>query len=290
LTANIFPEKFRPILLFILTVTMGCSPYHKVQDVKSVMGTYVEIQVWSKKPAFARRAVDDAYEAIEAVNRSMSHYRGDSLISAFNERNSNLFNVSDEDTFDVLMKATEISKLSHGAFDITIGPLMDLWFEKRKEGTLPQPSAITERLHAVGYEQYGLNPETRTIQCRNLHIKLDLSAIAKGFAVDQAVKALRNAGMNRALVNAGGDLFALDPPPGKDAWNIGLRDPFNEKEIMLQIPLTNRAVATSGNYEKFFDVTFSIPAPAIPFKELPVSPSVQTRPWKPTQWPQQFLS
>ncbi|OGL46080.1 MAG: hypothetical protein A2161_17365 [Candidatus Schekmanbacteria bacterium RBG_13_48_7] len=233
---------------------VDCNSIRDFKEIRMIMGTYVEIQIWSSQIEKAREIINEAFSAVEQVDRNMSHYRPDSIISELNRQSGSSYKIHDRDTFQVIKTATEISKLSNGAFDITIGPLMKLWFSNRNQNMLPDQEAILNTIQSIGYKHYRLDNQSQTIFLDLQGLQFDLSAIAKGFAVDRAIEVLKKNQITRALVNAGGDLYALDPPPGKSAWNVGLRDPFDQNNIILEIPLVNSALATSGNYENFFEV------------------------------------
>lgn len=250
-----FPEKHMFFsICTLLLFTWGCSSYEKFQEIRMIMGTYVEVQVWCKDEKKANTGIQDAFKAMENVDETMSDYRDDSIISQLNRGGKGVFHVKDRDTFHVIQEATRISRLSHGAFDITIGPLMYLWFKNKQNNSIPGRETIEKVLGSIGYFHYQLNENTQEISFDQEGIQLDLGAIAKGFAVDKAISMLKKHGLTKIMVNAGGDLYVFDPPPGKSDWNIGLLDPFNKKKSLLTIPVTRSAIATSGNYEKFFTV------------------------------------
>src|SRR5690606_261939 len=114
------------------------------------------------------------------------------------------------------------SQQSGGAFDVTVGPLMDLWRKSRRSKRLPEPADFKVALQRVGYENIQLDQAARTVTFHRSGIRLDLGGIAKGYAADEALRVLREHGIDRALVDAGGDVVAGEPPPGADGWRIGI--------------------------------------------------------------------
>src|SRR5208337_1746769 len=153
--------------------------------------------------------------------------------------------------FDLLVQAQQYSRLTEGAFDITyasVGYLYD--FRKRIH---PDEAQIQAVLPAVNYAHVLLDPERQTVRFSQKGVRIDLGGIAKGYAVDCGIDALRARGFTRAFVGAGGDSRIIGDRFGKP-WIVGIRDPRKgEGEVIARIPLANAAISTSGDYERFFD-------------------------------------
>ena len=128
-----------------------------------------------------------------------------------------------DDLFFVLAKAEELSKKSDGAFDVTVGPVVQLWRHARRTQELPDPKEFAAARAKVGYQKVKLDPAKKTVQLTTPGMQLDLGGIAKGYAADEALKLLQEKfGINHALVAASGDIACGDPPPGKDAWTVDI--------------------------------------------------------------------
>ena len=152
------------------------------------------------------------------------------------------------DLFYVVCSAQHYAQVSRGAFDVTVGPLVQLWRAARRKRELPQPEQLAEAIARSGYHCLTLDQSKRTITLHREKMRLDLGGIAKGFAGDAALAVLRQHGCGRALVDCGGDVVAGDPPPGRDGWVIGiapLTDPQGKPSRYLSI--RNQSVATSGD-------------------------------------------
>jgi thiamine biosynthesis lipoprotein len=148
----------------------------------------------------------------------------------------------------VLKSSLYFSELSDGAFDVTIGPVVRLWREARRLNRLPDAEQLSNARQAVGYRNMVLDPANQTVFLKRDDMRLDLGAIAKGYAADQALRVLESHGIRSALVDGGGDLSLGDSPPGTRGWDIQIHawtaEPATEH---LWLQLHNLAIATSGD-------------------------------------------
>jgi len=214
-----------------------------LKQTEMIMGTLVEITVIPGN----EKAIREAFEALKKVDLLMSTYKEDSEISILNREGK--AQVSEE-TLEVIEDAIKFSNLTDGAFDITCRPLINLWKKAKKEEKLPAEMEIEEAISLVGYQRIIL--EGNQIRLEKKGMQIDLGGIAKGYAVDKAIEALKKNGIKRALVNAGGDLYALGIDPQGEKWQIGVQDPREEDKIIDIIKVKDKAVATSGDYRRYF--------------------------------------
>ncbi len=214
-----------------------------LKQTEMIMGTLAEITVI---PANGK-AIREAFEALKKVDALMSTYKEDSEISILNREGK--AQVSEE-TLEVVEAAIEFSRLTHGAFDITVGPLIDLWKKAKKDEKVPTEKEIEEAVSLVGYQRIIL--EGNQIRLEKKGMRIDLGGIAKGYAVDKAIEALKRNNIKRALVNAGGDLYALGKAPQEGGWAIGIQDPRDKDKIINIMKVEDMAVATSGDYRRYF--------------------------------------
>src|SRR4030042_44694 len=154
------------------------------------------------------------------------------------------------ETMEVIKKAQEISELSEGGLDITIGPLTELWRMAREKKIPPSIDEVKGKLDLVNFKNIGIDPEGK-IFLQNRGMAIDLGGIAKGYAVDRAFEFLRSLGYHNLIVNAGGDL-RVGGSKKNQPWSIGIQNPREPQKILTRIPLSDVAVATSGDYQKFF--------------------------------------
>jgi thiamine biosynthesis lipoprotein len=158
-----------------------------------------------------------------------------------------------DDLFTVLARAQEISRLSDGAFDVTIGPLVRLWRRSRYAKKLPSAEELAQARALVGYQKMRLDPQKHTVQLMQAGMRLDLGGIAKGYAADAALKVLKQHGITRALVAAGGDIAVSGPPPDAPGWKIGIASLDGPKPKRF-LQLHDAAVSTSGDAEQFVEI------------------------------------
>jgi thiamine biosynthesis lipoprotein len=144
-----------------------------------------------------------------------------------------------------------MSRRSQGTFDVTVGPVVQLWRLARRTQELPDPKEFALARSKVGYEKVKLDAAHKTVQLTTPGMQLDLGGIAKGYAADEALKLLKEKfGITRALVGAYGDIACGDPPPGKDAWSVEIA-PISKNQKARTLNLANAAVSTSGDLEQF---------------------------------------
>jgi len=219
------------------------------------MGTLFQIIVYAADEATAQKASRAAFARVADLDAIMSDYRPASeLMQLCRKAGGDPVPVSEE-LFFVLSKAEEVSRLSDGAFDVTVGPVVRLWRLARRTRRLPNPEQLARALALVGYQNVKLDPKQRTVQLLKPGMQLDLGGIAKGYAADEAHKVLKKHGITRALVAAGGDITVSDRPPDAAGWTIAIYplDPKDDKPAP-QLLLENRSVSTSGDGQQFVEI------------------------------------
>jgi thiamine biosynthesis lipoprotein len=219
------------------------------------MGTRFKIIFYAKDEATAQFAAKAAFQRIADLDGIMSDYRPTSeLMRLCQKSGGEPVRVSD-DLFRVLERSQEVAKLSDGAFDVTVGPIVRLWRNARRTHEMPDPKELAQARELVGYRKVLLNAKNQTVQLLKPGIRLDLGGIGKGFAADAALATLKEHGIVQALVAAGGDIAVSGPPPGTDGWTIGiapLLDPDAKPNQYLI--LHDAAVSTSGDSEQYLEI------------------------------------
>ncbi|MFC3121451.1 FAD:protein FMN transferase [Agaribacter flavus] len=215
-----------------------------------IMGTNIYAEVFHEDAAYASRALDAVMQEMERINQQMSPYIDSSELSQVNKYAGKKAVSISKELFDLLSLSIEISRLSKGAFDITYASVGYLYNYKDKQH--PSQSDIQTLLDAINYEHIELKASAGTVKFLNPKVKIDLGGIAKGYAVDNAIKILQEMGIRHALVTAGGDTKLLGDRKGKP-WVVGIRDPRDKHKQAVVIPLENTAMSTSGDYERYFE-------------------------------------
>jgi thiamine biosynthesis lipoprotein len=152
------------------------------------------------------------------------------------------------------MTAHSLARDTEGAFDATAGPYVKLWREARSAGRRPDEAALRAARSAVGWSKMHIDPESRTVALLAPGMSLDLGGIAKGYAVDRAVRRLRELGFNQSLVALAGDIAVGDPPPRTDGWRIAIASRTTIKPDSHVLLLSNACVSTSGDAEQFIEI------------------------------------
>lgn len=222
---------------------------------REVMGTFARIVVVADNAQQARDCIEAGFEELKRIDALMSDYKADSELSKVNRQASrNPVKVSNE-LFGLLQKSVEFSRLSDGAFDITVGPLVDLWHKAGETNSMPDENAIAAAKAKVGYEKLILGANKQTVRFETDGMRLDLGGIAKGYSVDKAVEIIKQKGATAGMVDSGGNIYCFDKPADKNVWMVGIQDPRLENDEPLMIlKLRDCAVATSGDYRRFENV------------------------------------
>ena len=188
------------------------------------MGVRTRLTVYARDEAHARRACRLAFDRISQLENSMSDYRIYSEINRLVQSAGGAPMRVSNDLFYVLAYAQELARLTDGAFDITVSPLVRLWREARREKKFPDKQKLAEARRLVGWKNLKLNRENQTVQLLKKGMQLDLGAIAKGYAGDCALNVLKAQGISSALFEAGGDVVLGEAPPGAKGWKIEIEN------------------------------------------------------------------
>lgn len=213
------------------------------------MGVPFRIVLYAPGPAAAQEGAEAAFARVRQLNEVLSDYEDQSELSRLGRTSGQGAAVPvSTDLWRVLERAQDLAGQSGGALDVTVGPYVKLWRRARMERKLPDPARLALASNAVGYTKLKLDPRSHTVELTVPNMRLDVGAIAKGYAAEEAIKTLRRRGIRRALVAAAGDLMAGDPPPGKKGWRIEIAplDVSNAPPARFAL-LKNQALATSGD-------------------------------------------
>jgi thiamine biosynthesis lipoprotein len=219
------------------------------------MGTEFQIILYAPDEATARDAAKSAFARIALLDATMTDYQPTSeLMQLCAKSGGDPVHVSDE-LFFVLSKAQETSRISDGAFDATVGPVVKLWRQARRTHRMPDPGKLAAAKELVGWTNVVLDEKAHTVQLLKAGMQLDLGGIGKGYAADEALAVLKKAGVTRALAAAGGDIAVSGPPPSAEGWKIAIaplkEDDASEGPVMV---LHDAAVSTSGDAEQYVEI------------------------------------
>lgn len=254
-------QRILAALVVLLTVcSCGRPPgtTHQVTLSGPTMGTRYMIKlVGLPRGVSAESLAKEVDERLHLINQQMSTYVDDSEISLFNRAAAGTWFDVSRDTASVVQVAQATSEKTEGAFDITVGPLVDLWHfgPNRGEQSLPSDEQIVAKLERVGYSKLAVRSDPPALMKTVDKLRLDLSAIAKGYAVDAVAELLERHGISSYMVEIGGEIRVSGSRPGGNGWRIGIESPKSDKrKIKRVVELKNVAMATSGDYRNFFEV------------------------------------
>lgn len=250
------------VLVLVLVLLVGCSESDRpleppVRLEGATFGTFYQVSVADPLTVGEAQRLEEGIEAeLEAIDASMSTYRDDSELSAFNAAPVGEWQPLSAPLVEVLSISTAVAEASDGAFDITIGGLVNLWSfgPEARPREVPDATTLRERLAEIGPDSLEVDPARQRAR-RLRDVFVDLSAVAKGYATDRVAEYLAGEGLEHYLVNIGGELKVAGWRDGEDEpWRIGIEAPLDDRqEASHVLPLHDISVATSGDYRNFFE-------------------------------------
>ncbi len=238
------------VMVFSLALFAGCSaPLERFEDTRDKMGTYVSIVIYSADED-ARKILDSGFDRIDEQSKIASNYDPESSVSKLNA--DGFINDAPPELLEMVELSIEYNQKTRGAFEITVDPVLKLWSEGLwQESEEVQQQKISEALELVGSKM--IIVDGRNIKFEREGMSVTLGGIAKGYIVDKVIETLKEAGIKNALVNAGGDIATLGSKPGGEKWTVSLENPDNTAEKIATFAVAGEAIATSGNYYRYFD-------------------------------------
>lgn len=244
------------LLIIFSAITLGCSPIkNSVKPLTKsnfLLGTIVDITMYDNRN---EKIIYEAFDRISEIENKMTINKGDtSEIIKLNEA-SGLHEVSlSPDTFYVLERGKYYSALSGGSFDITIGPVVKLWNIGTDYATVPDSEELKQAIELVDYKKLHLDRDKFEAKLDAKGMKVDLGAIAKGYAADEVAAILKKHGVKHAIINLGGNVLAIGGNVNGEPFKIGVQNPLNPRgDYMGILNIEDKTVVTSGIYEKYLE-------------------------------------
>ena len=236
------------MLLLVLPASAAFADWFS--DARAMMGTEVSVHLWSDDPEAGRLALEEVFQEAARIDRLMSTYKDESEISKINREAAQTAVVAGDELFGLIRRSLDISILTRGAFDITydsVGQHYDFRARQR-----PDTDTIEAEREHIDYQLVKLDQTAVAVRFLQEGVRVNLGGIAKGYVVERGIDILRGRGVQNAIVTAGGDSRLLGDRRGRP-WMVGIRDPRNDGQVAISVPLTDEAISTSGDYERFFD-------------------------------------
>ncbi|HEX2723567.1 MAG TPA: FAD:protein FMN transferase [Gemmatimonadaceae bacterium] len=241
--------------IFFLPAHSTPAPLVRVSRAWPVMGTIFRSTVWTRDSAAAVALLHAARDSVRLVDSLMSTYRPDSEISRINAHAGEAGGVRvSPHTMAVLLKARLYWRLSGGAFDPTVGPMVNAWGFDRPGPRRPTQRSLDSLRALVGYERVELDSAALTVRLPHRGMRLDLGGIAKGYSLDLARRALTSSSVNGGTVDLGGNVLVFGRAPAGKKWRVSIVDPRRPQRSIGQVLIDSGAVATSGDYERFVTI------------------------------------
>ena len=240
------------LLLATQTLSFGQQIFKKKQ---SLLGSPFEITVVAKDSIQGNLFSDLAITEVRRIENLISDWIPTSQISKVNHNAGISPTKIDKEVYDLVDRATKISKLTSGAFDISYASMDRIWKFDGSMKEMPTPEEIRKSVEKVGYQNIILNPKDTTIFLKNKGMKLGLGGIGQGYIADKIKVLLQEKGCSSGLVNVSGDINTWGKQPNGNLWTVGIVNPMNKNKVFATFPLDDSAVETSGSYEKY--VTFN---------------------------------
>jgi len=241
------------LLILLLPAILSCSPKEQelLKRTQFIMGTLVEITVREPDQRKAQSAISLAFDEMRRLEKLMSTHLPDSEISRLNAKaGAKASLTASPEVLEVIRRGIYWGNQSNGALDISIGPVSRLWKFDNDNPTIPDTKRLAEAVGLVNFREIKIDKSN--VRLKQPGMSLNLGAIAKGYAVDKAMKVLEKNGVRHALINAGGDLKVMGQRKDGQPWNIGLQHPRQPEKMIASFALSDGAIATSGDYQKYF--------------------------------------
>lgn len=215
------------------------------------MGSPFRLIIYADNDSLANNSARAAFKRIVDLNASLSDYRDDSEINAVSAQSgTEKWIPVSRDLFDILFVSDDISKKTGGTFDATLGPIVQEWRRATRKGYFPDKKLIAEALSRTGYKKVKFESSSQSIQLRDKGMRLDIGGLGKGYAADEAAKILKSFGIKSAMIDAGGKLALMDPPPGEKGWKIVIS---SGRDSIETIEYSNVGIATSGPTYRYLE-------------------------------------
>ena len=243
------------IALLLLT---GCSQDNvatssttPLRRTEVLMGTTVTVSLYDHQD---EAILDEVFETVKTLENELSLNKESTLLTELNDTSGIAPHKVSSTLFDIVQKGVYYSELTHGSFDLSVGPLVKLWNIGLPEARVPSEEEIKAALPLINYEYIQLDEETSTIFLEKTGMQLDLGGIAKGYTADVIAQLLTDKGVEHALIDLGGNIYALGTKLDGSPWKVGIQDPFeNRNNTVGYISIANQSIVTSGIYERYLE-------------------------------------
>jgi len=239
------------ITSFLILFSIVCAAQEPYKRTLKLMGSRFDITVVANDSIQANKYIDTAVAEISRIEKLISSWDDNSQTSEIN-RNAGAKPLKvDKELFNLIERAIGISKLTDGAFDISYASMDRIWQFDGSMTVMPSEKEIKSSVEKVGYQNIVLDKKNGTVFLKLEGMKIGFGAIGKGYAADMAKTLLISKGVPSGIINASGDMNTWGKQPNNEDWKVAITNPMNKNKVFALLPITNGAVVTSGNYEKY---------------------------------------
>lgn len=250
----------KKIMCLMLTLILAIIPLSacssdentKYAETRIVMDTPATLKAYGKN---AKKAVQESFQRLDELDKMASPSISGSDVSKINAASGNSYVKVHAEIIKMIQTSIKYSKLSNGAFDITMGPLINLWGIGTDNAKLPSDAEIKAKLPLIGYDKISINEKGSSVMLEKSGMAIDLGGIAKGFAADEVLKIYKKYNINNGLINLGSSsIYAIGKNEESKPWSIGIKHPRSDEgqNFLGVIGISDEALSTSGDYERFF--------------------------------------
>jgi thiamine biosynthesis lipoprotein len=239
------------ITSFLILFSIVCAAQEPYKRTLKLMGSRFDITVVANDSIQANKYIDTAVAEISRIEKLISSWDDNSQTSEIN-RNAGAKPLKvDKELFNLIERAIGISKLTDGAFDISYASMDRIWQFDGSMTVMPSEKEIKSSVEKIGYQNIVLDKKNSTVFLKLEGMKIGFGAIGKGYAADKAKTLLISKGVPSGIINASGDMNTWGKQPNNEDWKVAITNPMNKNKVFALLPITNGAVVTSGNYEKY---------------------------------------
>ena len=242
------------VILFSLFMLIKNKKEDKYSSTYYSLGTINEITLYDITKKDGDRILKECESILKDIDNKMSSQITSSEISKINDKSGDSYVKVSDDTYYVIKESINFSSMSNDTFDISIGPIIDLWAIGTKDAKVPTEKEIKDNLTLVNYKDILLNDTDKSVKLAKKNMKIDLGGIAKGYAADKIYEYLKKEKLESALINLGGNIYVLGNKEGGQPFSIGIQDPTKPRGNSIgNIKVSNKSVVTSGIYERYLE-------------------------------------
>lgn len=249
---NFMLKKILAILILPIFILSCSKEVQKIENSKFLFGTYISITVYDKDEKLANRAIEAAFQEIERIDNKFNSKVKGSIIDNLNSGKEKKVKLDEEGVY-LFQNLKKIYELSHGKYDVTIGPLLDVWnFGAKEQRELPKIEELKKAMEYIGFSKIVL--DGNELYYSEDKVEIDTGSFLKGYAVEKAKETMRNLGVTSAFISSISSIETINTKPDGKNWRIGVENPENPKELLGIVELNNEGMGVSGDYQTYIEI------------------------------------